>query len=147
MAWLNLKNVYGLEKFDKYEMNQEGILRSVKTKYVLKGYIYDGYVWFKLKGSGPHRFISIIVYKHRLIAELFVWNPDNLPCVDHIDRNRLNNAVENLRWCSNEEPAWVVVEPVNQIFLMIESHYFFQDWRIAACVWHYVQHWRPSWDL
>ena len=35
---------------------------------------------------------------HRLVATLFIPNPDNLPYVDHIDTNTLNNAVENLRW-------------------------------------------------
>jgi hypothetical protein len=106
MAWLagekhlNLSNIYGLEKFDNYEMNQEGVLINVKTKRILKGRISkEGYARFELNQDGFKKH----VFKHRLIAELFVWNPDNLACVDHIDRNRLNNAVDNLRWCSYEE--------------------------------------------
>lgn len=35
---------------------------------------------------------------HRLVAEAFIPNPDNFPCVDHIDRDRKNNSVNNLRW-------------------------------------------------
>lgn len=38
------------------------------------------------------------VYIHRIIAELFIPNPSNLPEVNHIDRNRLNNNVNNLEW-------------------------------------------------
>lgn len=40
---------------------------------------------------------------HRLIAMAFHENPNNLPEVDHIDRNRNNNKPENLRWVSHKE--------------------------------------------
>jgi hypothetical protein len=42
-------------------------------------------------------------YKHRLVATQFLTNPDNLPEVDHINHNRTDNRIDNLRWCSHSD--------------------------------------------
>ena len=55
----------------------------------------DGY--YKITSFGKSKLV------HRLVAELFIPNPDNKPCVDHINHNRLDNRVENLRWVSVKE--------------------------------------------
>ena len=99
-VWLNISNIYGLEQFNNFEMNQAGVLRNLKTNRILEGAKNNrGYIVFCLSQDGLIKSVS----KHRLIAELWIWNPDDLDCVDHQDRNKLNNEIENLRWCSVSE--------------------------------------------
>ena len=55
----------------------------------------SGYVDVKLNGK--------TYYYHRIIAKHFIPNPDDLPEVDHIDRDKANNSLENLRWVNRTE--------------------------------------------
>jgi len=52
----------------------------------------DGYQVISIDGK--------LKYYHRYLAELYLPNPQNLPCVNHIDGNPSNNSIENLEWCS-----------------------------------------------
>lgn len=55
-----------------------------------------GYLYVTLSKNGKQQSKKI----HRIVAETFIPNPNNLPCVNHKDENLQNNCIDNLEWCS-----------------------------------------------
>ena len=56
----------------------------------------DGYYFVGLSKNGTRKFLLV----HRLLALTYIPNPNNYPCINHIDRNRKNNNLNNLEWCT-----------------------------------------------
>lgn len=81
-----------------YEINRLGQIRNKELNKYPKGSINNvGYHVISLKiGKNSYKTFSI----HKLVAITFLPNPNNFPIVDHIDRDRKNNTVTNLRWSS-----------------------------------------------
>lgn len=76
---------------------------TIKGTYIRKGKILKqplncyGYPCVTLKyRDGSQKVVQV----HRLVAETFIPNPNNLPQVNHIDGNKQNNNIDNLEWCS-----------------------------------------------
>ena len=104
------KPVKGYEEC--YEVSSLGNVRSL-DRYVMCGKQYclfkgkpikafldsKGYLMVDLCKNGQGKLHLV----HRLVAEAFIFNPNNLPCIDHINTIRTDNRVENLRWCSYKE--------------------------------------------
>lgn len=72
----------------------------------------DGYYYTFLTKNGKKKYFSI----HRLVAQAFIPNENNLPEVDHINNIRNDNRVENLRWCTRKENIQHTVECDNNTF-------------------------------
>lgn len=86
-------------KTTNYMISDTGEIFNKKTKKYLKGTIRNGYRMVKLTIDNKKKDYSV----HRLVALSFLENPKNLSQVNHKDRNKLNNTVENLEWVSNSE--------------------------------------------
>lgn len=89
------KDVEGYEGL--YQVSNEGNVRSLKKGIILKAAnVNNGYLAVQLWDNGIPKMKLI----HRLVAEAFIPNPDNLPQVNHKNEDKALNIVENLEWCS-----------------------------------------------
>lgn len=90
-----------IKDFEDYQITDDGRVWSKKTNkwMILQTNKKNGYSYVGLMKNGKRRLKSI----HRLVAEAFILNQDNKPCIDHINTIRTDNRVENLRWCSHKE--------------------------------------------
>ena len=88
-----LKDIVGYE--GEYAITRDGKVWSHKRKKFLKPGSVRGYHRVNLCKDGKRK----CYYIHRLVAEAFIPNPNNLSQVNHKDEDKSNNCVENLEWC------------------------------------------------
>jgi hypothetical protein len=89
-----------IEEYDNYSVSTYGRVRNDKTNRVLKPVTNnEGYYHVCLCVNGKRKDMKI----HRLVALAFIANPSNKLCVDHINNDRKNNHISNLRYATNSE--------------------------------------------
>ena len=89
-VWKDIDGFEGL-----YQVSNYG---RVKSRYAIrkKPTTNNGYEIVKLCKNGEVKHSLV----HRLVAQAFIPNPFNFPCINHKDENKRNNIVENLEWCT-----------------------------------------------
>lgn len=93
------KKIFINQEETNYRIYDDGRVMNEKTGFYYKGTIRNGYRWFDLKWKNKRCSKS----QHRLIAEAFIPNPNNYEYVHHINNNRLDNRIENLKWVTPSE--------------------------------------------
>ena len=92
-----------IEGYENYEVSNLGNLRNIKTKRVLKpGKDSSGYYMVILYTNS----VGTTKRIHKLVANAYLDNPDDKKCVDHINNNRLENNLSNLRWATISENSF-----------------------------------------
>lgn len=85
-----------------YEINEDGVLRNVKSKKIVKGYQENnGYQRVRIENKCLNGVVRTSI--HQLVAEAFLPNPnpDEFTEINHIDTNKQNNHVSNLEWVNH----------------------------------------------
>ena len=136
-----MKDIKGYEGL--YAITSCGKVWSYKRKKFLKSMTKsNGYLYVALIRDGEKKWYRV----HRLVAEAYIPNPDNLPQVNHKDENKANNCLQNLEWCDakyntnngtrNEKVSNKLKKPILQYDL---DGNFIREWSSASDVGKEVQ--------
>lgn len=85
-----------------YEVSDKGKIRSLRTGKIICIAPDGRYKRVELFGDDFSKRVSL----HRLVAQLFIPNPQNLPCINHKNGIKTDNRVVNLEWCTHSQNSF-----------------------------------------
>ena len=104
--WKDVPGYVGLYQISNYGRVKSvfrneicGNMNRKRNEKILKPSLRKRYYFVSLSKNGI-KYNAVI---HRLVAAAFIPNPENKPCIDHIDGDRANNHADNLRWVTVKE--------------------------------------------
>lgn len=99
------EGLYMISSFGRVKSLEREVIRKNGTKQRIKDKIFNicldnnGYCFVKLSKDNTRKHFKV----HRLVGLAFIENPENKPEIDHIDRDKKNNHILNLRWTTKSE--------------------------------------------
>ena len=118
-----------IKNYENYSVSRNGKVINNTTGKELKHSYHFGYSRVTLCCNGKNKRYRV----HRLVAEAFIPNPENKNMVDHIDNDRANNKVCNLRWATPSENAMnMKLRPESKT--KVKGVYAVEDGRYTACI-------------
>lgn len=121
-----MKHIYLDGEKTPFTITKNGVLYREDTGNFYKPYFNNGYLSYHLKWKGrtyPKRI-------HRLVAEVYLPNPENKPFVHHKDHDKLNNDLNNLEWVTEKENAQDKLQRKNQsLYINEKIEYEKEEWK------------------
>ena len=88
-----------INNFPNYSVSNLGNVKNNITNKIMRQNVKGGYKNISLTNDKKRTSCKV----HRLVALSFIPNPDNKPTVNHKDKNKCNNVLDNLEWMTTEE--------------------------------------------